>query len=73
MIALSGATIIDGTGREPLREGVILIEKDRIAAIGDTSLPIPARAQTIQTRGQFVIPGLMDANVHLSSTVGPCR
>jgi imidazolonepropionase-like amidohydrolase len=63
--AIVGATIIDGNGDHPVADGIILIEGKRIAALGDRSLEVPKAARTIHASGKYVIPGLMDANVHL--------
>ena len=64
--ALTGGTIIHGTGREPIRDGVIVIDGGRIAAVGPrTSVRVPAGARVIDATGKHIIPGLMDANVHL--------
>jgi imidazolonepropionase-like amidohydrolase len=63
---IAGGTIIDGTGRQPVRDGVIVVEGGKISAIGPrSSVRVPAGARTIDATGKHVIPGLMDANVHL--------
>jgi len=64
-LAIVGATIIDATGRAPIENGVMLIEGRRIAAVGGRDLPIPDDARTIDAAGKYVIPGFMNANVHL--------
>lgn len=64
-LAVVGATIIDGNGGAPIRDGTIVIEDGRIAAVGNWSLPIPTQAKKLLAKGKYVIPGLMDANVHL--------
>ncbi len=65
-LAVTGATIIDGTGKAAVSDGVVLIEDGRIAAVGPArSVSIPKSAKRLDARGKFVIPGLMDANVHL--------
>lgn len=64
-LAIVGATVIDATGRSPIEDGTILIDGDRIRAVGQRDLPIPNGAKKIDARGKFVIPGLMNANVHL--------
>ncbi len=65
-LAITGATIIDGTGNDPLRNGVVLITGDRITAVGTSrEVTIPQSATRIDARGKYVIPGLMDANLHL--------
>ncbi len=65
-VAITGATIIDGTGKAPLSDGAVLIEDGRIGAIGRSrDVKIPKSVQKLDARGKYVIPGLMDANVHL--------
>lgn len=65
-VAVTGGTVIDGTGADPVADGVVLIEDGRIAAVGSSSeVRIPADAQQIDAGGGWVIPGLMDANLHL--------
>ncbi len=64
--AITGGTIIDGTGANPIRDGVIVIEGGRISAVGPrASVRVPAGARVIDAAGKHIIPGLMDANVHL--------
>jgi imidazolonepropionase-like amidohydrolase len=65
-IALVGGTLVDGTLREPIRNSVILIEGERIAAVGSVdSLAVPAGTEVISTEGMTVLPGLWDMHVHL--------
>jgi imidazolonepropionase-like amidohydrolase len=65
-VALEGATLIDGTGKAPLNDAVVIIEGNKIVAVGGrASVHVPAGAHVINAAGKFVIPGLMDANVHL--------
>jgi imidazolonepropionase-like amidohydrolase len=64
--ALTGATIIDGNGGSPISDGVILITDKKITAIGPrSSVTIPPGVRRIDVTGKYVLPGLMDANVHL--------
>ena len=64
--ALVGGTLIDGYGGPPIRNSVVLIEGERIAAVGTVgSLDVPAGAETISTEGMTVMPGLWDTHVHL--------
>ena len=63
---VTGATVIDGTGGAPIKDAAIVIEGNRITAIGPrTAVRVPAGAREIHAAGKYVIPGLMDANVHL--------
>src|SRR5215813_14308476 len=64
--ALVGGTLIDGYGSKPIRNSVIIIEGERIKAVGQVGvLPIPAGAEVISTEGMSVLPGLWDMHVHL--------
>lgn len=64
--ALVGGTLIDGFGGTPLRNSVILVENDRIKAVGTRAeVEIPADAEIISTEGMSVLPGLWDMHVHL--------
>ena len=64
--ALVGGTLIDGFGGTPIRNSVIIVEGERIKAIGQVgSLTIPAGAEVISTEGMSVLPGLWDMHVHL--------
>ncbi len=66
MKALVGGTLIDGFGGTPIQNSVILIQNDRIAAVGQVgTLAIPAGAEIISTEGMSVLPGLWDMHVHL--------
>lgn len=65
-VALVGGTLVDGTLREPIRNSVVLIDGERIVAVGTVdSLPVPADARRISTEGMTVLPGLWDMHVHL--------
>ena len=64
--AIVGATLIDGTGGPPVDDAVIVIEGRRIAAVGRRDeIQVPDGARQIDATGRYVIPGLMEANVHL--------
>jgi imidazolonepropionase-like amidohydrolase len=65
-LALVGGTLLDGNGGAPLANSVILVDGERITAIGQVgSLPIPRGATVVSTEGMFVLPGLWDMHVHL--------
>ncbi|MBS0376157.1 MAG: amidohydrolase family protein [Proteobacteria bacterium] len=65
--ALVGGTLLDGSGGPPLADSVILIDGERIAAVGQVgSLEVPAGATVISTEGMTVLPGLVDLQVRLA-------
>ena len=64
--ALVGGTLIDGFGGTPIRNSIIIIEGERIKAIGQVgNFDIPPNAEIISTEGMSVLPGLWDMHVHL--------
>jgi len=64
--ALVGGTLIDGYGSTPIRNSVVIIEGERIKAVGQVgTLAIPQGAEVISTEGMSVLPGLWDMHVHL--------
>src|SRR5436309_15713085 len=64
-LALVGGRLIDGFGGHPLANSVIIIENERITAIGAVgTLKVPADAEVISTEGMDVLPGLWDCHVH---------
>jgi imidazolonepropionase-like amidohydrolase len=64
--ALVGGTLIDGFGGKPLPNSVVIIENERIKAIGQVGrMEIPKNAEVISTEGMSVMPGLWDMHVHL--------
>ncbi|MEE8119762.1 MAG: amidohydrolase family protein [Gammaproteobacteria bacterium] len=64
--ALVGGTLIDGYGAKTIINSVILIEGDRIKAVGQVGqLAVPDGAEIISTEGMTVLPGLWDMHVHL--------
>jgi len=66
LTALVGGTLIDGYGSRPIQNSVIILEGERIKAIGQVgSLSIPSGAEVISTEGMTVLPGLWDMHVHL--------
>jgi imidazolonepropionase-like amidohydrolase len=66
MLAITNATIVDGTERDPYEHGVILIDGERIIAVGEkNNTSIPRDATVIDAQGASVLPGLIDTHVHM--------
>ncbi len=62
-IAITGGTLIDGSGRDPVKNATVLIEGERIVAVGP-SVAVPKGAQVIDAAGRTVLPGIIDCHVH---------
>lgn len=65
IIVLLGATLIDGSGRAPLRNSVVVLQGDSIVAVGSRGkVRVPTNARVIDARGLVVAPGFIDAHNH---------
>lgn len=69
MIALTHARVVSMKGDEVLEDVTVLVDRDRIRAIGK-DVPIPAGAEVVDCTGKTVIPGLIDVHAHLHYTAG---
>jgi imidazolonepropionase-like amidohydrolase/Tol biopolymer transport system component len=71
-VALTGATLVTMSGPDGgvIEDGVIVIEGNRIAAVGGPDTVVPDGAQRVDVAGKTIIPGLIDAHAHGSQGVG---
>ncbi len=65
-LAIRAARLIDGRGGAPLANPVVLVEGERIAAVG-AGLRIPEGVPVIDLAGMTLLPGLIDAHTHITS------
>lgn len=72
MILFRVGKLIDGTGAKPLEGAALLVEGDRIRAVGrQADIAVPDGAQVIDAPDATLIPGLIDCHVHLSYSGAP--
>ncbi|HMF95169.1 MAG TPA: amidohydrolase family protein [Vicinamibacterales bacterium] len=63
--AFVGATIVDGSGRAPITDGVVVVREGKIADVGArTDVKVPGDAAAVDVSGKTVIPGLWDMHTH---------
>lgn len=64
-MVLTGARLITMNGDQIIEDGVIVVEGNRIAAIGPSgSIQAPAGATVMDMTGKTIVPGLIDAHWH---------
>lgn len=70
-IAFVGATIIDGTGNQPIQDGVLLVHHGRIMAVGNkTDVKIPDGAVINDISGKTIMPGIINGHGHVGDVKG---
>ncbi|HXO84712.1 MAG TPA: amidohydrolase family protein [Gemmatimonadales bacterium] len=71
VIALEGATLIDGAGGELKRDAIIIIRNGHIESVARVNqIEVPRGAQRINLAGKTIIPGLIDAHAHVERWAG---
>jgi len=63
--AIVGGPLIDGTGRDPIGNGAVIIDGGRVMAAGPAGVvAIPRGARIFDAAGRTILPGLVDCHVH---------
>jgi imidazolonepropionase-like amidohydrolase len=71
MVALKGATLIDGTGTPAVPDAIIVIANGKILSAGSSSsVTIPPGARVIDVAGKTVMPGLISNHAHIGIVQG---
>jgi len=72
-LAVKGARLVDGTGAPALSNSLVLVEGERIAWVGAApNAPGSLEEyQSLDARGKTLLPGLVNAHVHLTSDPAP--
>lgn len=70
-VLIKGARIITMEGEEVIEDGDILVENNRIKAIGKSgTLTVPSGAKTVDAKGKTVVPGFVDTHAHMWPQMG---
>ena len=71
LVAIVGATLIDGTGGPTVADSVVVVRGDRIIAVGKRNqVTIPANAKVTDAKGLTLLPGLIDSHFHIDGDNG---
>lgn len=66
VIVFQHANVIDGISSEPLRDVTVIVANGKIAGIQKSLKSIPAGAEVIDLKGKWLLPGYIDAHVHIN-------
>ncbi|MFB6679538.1 amidohydrolase family protein [Streptomyces sp. NPDC056390] len=70
-LILTGMVVIDGTGGPPVHDATVVVEGDRISSVvRGAAMPGDPKDKVVYVPGATVMPGLVDAHVHLLSNAG---
>jgi imidazolonepropionase-like amidohydrolase len=65
---LTGARIVDGTGRPAIEQGTLVISNGRVQQIGPSaSVKVPDGATRVDVAGRTIIPGMINAHGHVAA------
>lgn len=70
-VVIQGGTLIDGTGRPPINDAVIVFQDGRIREVGKRGeVSAPQGAEVIDAKGKTILPGLIDGHCHYRDWMG---
>lgn len=67
VIVITHATLLDGISAEPMRDASVVIRNGRIERIATDDVAAPAGATVLDLKGNWLLPGFIDAHAHLSN------
>ena len=66
VVAIVGATLIDGRGGPPVADTAVVVRGERIIAVGKRAgVSIPSGAEILDANGLTLVPGLIDSHFHI--------
>jgi len=65
---IEGGTLIDGTGKPPVQDSIVVVEGNAITGAGrkgQVKIPAAEGVEIFDARGRTVLPGLIDSHLHM--------
>jgi imidazolonepropionase-like amidohydrolase len=66
LLVLTNANVIDGVSEKPIRHATVIVRDGKIVSVAATSSKIPHGATVLDLKGRWLLPGLIDAHVHVN-------
>ncbi|MGE5580477.1 MAG: amidohydrolase family protein [Bacillota bacterium] len=70
-LVLKNANLFDGTGKPSYGPVTVIAENDRITMVGSGQVAVPENAEVIDCAGRFLMPGMVDAHIHITGSGDP--
>lgn len=73
-LVVTNGTLIDGKGSDPIADGLVAVQRNRIATVGQSAgFKFPAETEVIDATGGTILPGIFNSHVHKAHTVATRR
>jgi imidazolonepropionase-like amidohydrolase len=66
LLVLTNANVIDGVSENPIHHATIIVRDGKIVSVAASSPNIPQGAMVLDLKGKWLLPGLIDAHVHVN-------
>jgi hypothetical protein len=66
LLVITHANLIDGVSAQPLHDAMVIVRDGRIERVVSSPAEIPAGATVVDLKGRWLLPGFVDAHVHLA-------
>ena len=65
LLVITHANLIDGVSAQAMRDATVIVRDGRIENVSTGPVEIPAGATVVDLKGHWLLPGFVDAHVHL--------
>ena len=68
LLVFTNANVIDGVSEKPIRHATVVVRDGKIVSVAASTPDIPRGATVFDLNGRWILPGLIDAHVHVNQT-----